>query len=133
MNDTVPFPPEACLSGVWVTALGYDKVPVDNASNWMKSLHYRTTFDRPVESEHTYLHFGAVDWYAEVWLNGVNLGNHTGGYSSFSLDATNALKSVGNELVVYTYVHQLGEERRGTAQEVVSRIHYSPLPPLPTT
>ena len=103
MSITVPFPPEACLSGVWVTGMGYDKVPTDNASNWMKSLHYRRVFDKPVESEHTYLHFGAVDWFADVWLNGVHLGNHTGGYSRWSLDATHALKSVANELVVYTY------------------------------
>ena len=48
-----------------------------------------------------YLHFGAVDYHATVWLNGQLLGEHEGGYLPFELDATAALRQVGpNELVV---------------------------------
>jgi beta-galactosidase/beta-glucuronidase len=34
------------------------------------------------------LNFGAVDWKADVWVNNVKIGSHTGGYTPFSLDIT---------------------------------------------
>ena len=34
------------------------------------------------------LHFGAVDWHSEVWLNGRRVGEHRGGYDAFSFDVT---------------------------------------------
>ena len=37
------------------------------------------------------LHFGAVDWEATVWVNGMQLGTHRGGYDRFELDVTPAL------------------------------------------
>ena len=47
------------------------------------------------------LHFGAVDYFATVWLNGHPLGEHEGGYLPFELDVTRALKfDAPNELVV---------------------------------
>eukprot|EP01052_Picozoa_sp_SAG31_P071958 SAG31_NODE_30917_length_374_cov_1.309091_1_plen_73_part_01 len=51
------------------------------------------------------LHFGAVDWKSVVYLNGVRLGAHTGGYSGFSytLSGTSALRATSNELLVWAY------------------------------
>ncbi|MFO7974476.1 MAG: glycoside hydrolase family 2 TIM barrel-domain containing protein [Candidatus Hydrogenedentota bacterium] len=46
------------------------------------------------------LEFEAVNYYAEVWLNGQSLGSHEGGYTPFSLPAGNALKIGNNRLVV---------------------------------
>ncbi|HZI75869.1 MAG TPA: hypothetical protein VFD73_17955, partial [Gemmatimonadales bacterium] len=47
------------------------------------------------------LHFGAVDYFATVWLNGRQIGEHEGGYLPFELDVTDALRDSGpNELVV---------------------------------
>ncbi|GGF00927.1 glycoside hydrolase family 2 protein [Mycetocola zhadangensis] len=40
-----------------------------------------------------HLHFGAVDYRAQVWLNGVHLGAHEGGHTPFSFDVTDALDS----------------------------------------
>ena len=34
------------------------------------------------------LHFGAVDWQATVWVNGVFVGKHEGGYTPFGFDIT---------------------------------------------
>jgi beta-galactosidase/beta-glucuronidase len=46
------------------------------------------------------IHFGAVDYEATVWVNGVEVGFHRGGHTPFSVDATDALKPGGNSLVV---------------------------------
>ena len=48
------------------------------------------------------MHFGAVDQYAHVFLNGTEIGEHAGGYESFSFDITDALLPE-NELVVYVF------------------------------
>jgi hypothetical protein len=45
--------------------------------------------------------FGAVDYFATVWLNGVQVGEHEGGYLPFELPVTGVLKpDQDNELVV---------------------------------
>lgn len=46
------------------------------------------------------LHFGAVDYGAQVWLNGVFLGEHQGGSASFSLDITRAARDGENRLTL---------------------------------
>lgn len=47
------------------------------------------------------LRFWAVDYLADVWLNGVHVGSHEGGETPFVLDITNTLKpEVENRLVV---------------------------------
>lgn len=47
------------------------------------------------------LNFGAVDWKADIWVNDIKVGQHTGGFTPFSLDITAALATKGdNKLVV---------------------------------
>ena len=46
------------------------------------------------------LHFGAVDWKTDVWVNGVKVGSHTGGFTPFSFDITAALSAEGNNLLL---------------------------------
>lgn len=89
----VPFPIESALSGV-------KKVLQSNQNLW-----YKRTFVKPNVSsnEHVLLHFGAVDWQATVFVNGKEIGQHTGGYTSFTFDITNQLKNGDNELVVKVY------------------------------
>lgn len=62
---------------------------------------YRRDFIAAKEAGRRYLlHFGAVNYRAEVWLNGTFLGAHEGGFTPFALDATEALKDGGNFLIV---------------------------------
>lgn len=84
----VPFCPESRLSGI-----GY----VD----FMQAVWYRRTLtvNKP-EGKRALLHFGAVDYECEVWLNGISCGGHKGGYTSFTLDVTDALRDGENVLVV---------------------------------
>ena len=87
----VPFPVESSLSGVQKPVTAKDR------------LWYRQTFTVPTEwkRKRLLLHFGAVDWEARVYVNGQEVGGHTGGYAPFSFDITDYLKSEGDqELVV---------------------------------
>ena len=65
----VPFCPESRYSGV------YDE-------GFHSVCWYARSFEVPgaLRGSRTLLHFGAVDYRAEVWLNGVRLGDHEGGY-----------------------------------------------------
>ena len=46
------------------------------------------------------LHFGAVDYYATLWLNGVQIGEHEGGYLPFELEVSPLLRPGDNELLL---------------------------------
>lgn len=56
-------------------------------------LWYHRTIDLPesVRGKRLLLHFGAVNWQTDVWVNGKQLGRHEGGYDPFSFDITNLL------------------------------------------
>ncbi|MBN1123069.1 MAG: hypothetical protein JXJ17_18490 [Anaerolineae bacterium] len=59
-------------------------------------------FDRPWgwADQRCYLRFDAVSYRAEVWLNGVAMGEHVGGYLPFEFDVMHYLAPVDNMLVV---------------------------------
>ena len=80
----VPFCYESALSGV-----GKPSIP-------NQTLIYRKIFTAPEKwlaaGKRVLLHFGAVNWKSAVTLNGVKLGEHTGGYDAFEYDITDALK-----------------------------------------
>lgn len=63
---------------------------------------YRTRFThrRSAARNRVLLHFGAVNYQAEVYLNGVKLGRHVGGFTPFSFEVTNLLSDTANSLVV---------------------------------
>ena len=85
----VPFSPETQLSGVHETGL-YSAV-------W-----YRREFTAPrlAPGDRLLLRFGAIDYYATVWVNGVKAGTHEGGYTPFAVDATEHLRPEGPQQVV---------------------------------
>ncbi len=88
----VPYPPESRLSGIG----DHSEHPVA----W-----YRRSFvlrDVPGfdGAARLLLHFGAVDYAASVWLNGVLLERQEGGHSSFSVDLTDALREGDAQVLV---------------------------------
>ena len=85
----VPFPLESTLSKVKKTLKKGEY------------LYYYKTFTLPKDfiKEEVYLHFQAVDQIATVYLNGVELGSHEGGYLPFSFEIKSHLKET-NELIV---------------------------------
>ena len=86
----VPFSPEAPLSGA-------SRGPAKD-----EYLHYRRSFTLPegFQKARVLLHFGAVDQIAEVFVNGVSAGKHSGGYWPFSVDITSLLREGENILRV---------------------------------
>ena len=64
-----------------------------------KALWYQRNFTVPKswKGQRILLHFGAVDWQAEIWVNDRKAGMHTGGYTPFSLDITDLLKKNGKQ------------------------------------
>jgi hypothetical protein len=111
----VPFPVESALSGVMKRA---------------ERLWYRRTFTVPKEwaGKRTLLHFGAVDWEANVWVNGKKLGTHKGGYDPFTFDVTDALKKEGEqELIVGVFdPTDAGTQPRGKQVRKPGGIYYTP-------
>jgi hypothetical protein len=65
-------------------------------------LWYRRAFTAPALSVggRLLLHFGAADWKCTVWVNGKEIGQHSGGYDPFTFDITDALREGENEIVV---------------------------------
>ena len=89
----VPFSPESELSGV-----GHRLLPTE-------CLWYRRQIEAPPgydpNTEDLLLHFGAVDQFAEVRLNGVSLAHHAGGYLPFSVALSETfINGIPNELIV---------------------------------
>ena len=65
------------------------------------SVWYKHSFDFDAKPGHRqFIHFGAVNYSAEIWLNGKKLGGHVGGFTSFNVEATDALQPKDNVLVV---------------------------------
>lgn len=71
-----------------------------------EKIWYRRTFDLTAlkPGKRYLLHFGAVDYYAQVWINGTYVGDHRGGYTPFSFDITKLLKEE-NQIVVCAEDH----------------------------
>ena len=67
------------------------------------------------------LHFDAVDWETVVYVNGIKVGEHTGGYDPFYFDITSALKEQEEqELVVYTY-DNTGAEGQAKGKQALNK------------
>lgn len=86
----VPFCPESQLSGV-------------GNKDFMNAVWYRRNIDAAPFGKKVLLNFGAVDYHTKVYVNGTFVGEHKGGYSSFSFDITDALKEEGNFVTVVAY------------------------------
>jgi hypothetical protein len=86
----VPYPVESALSGVM---------------EHHERLWYRRTFAVPADwnGRNVILHFGAVDFESEVYVNGKSVGVHRGGYDPFSYDITPASRAASRRLFRTTW------------------------------
>lgn len=113
----VPFCVESLLSGV------------EKRLSSKELLWYRRTFKYEViNDQRLLLHFGAVDWETQVWLNGNYLGSHTGGYLPFTFDVSNFVKDGCNELVLSVWDPTDDHwQQRGKQKSKNGGIYYTPV------
>ncbi|WP_254526941.1 MULTISPECIES: glycoside hydrolase family 2 protein [unclassified Sphingobacterium] len=78
----VPFAVESALSGVAKPVTKDDALWYNN----------KISIDKKLNKGQILLHFGAVDWECDIYVNGQHVGNHQGGFDPFSIDITKAIK-----------------------------------------
>ncbi len=62
---------------------------------------FKKSFDYEIkENKRLFVYFGAVNYKAEVYLNGVKLGIHEGGFTPFNFEISSIIKAKDNFLVV---------------------------------
>lgn len=113
-NILVPFPIESALSGIM---------------EQLDKFWYRRTFEIPSKwkGKKILIHFGAVDYEAEVFINEKKIGLHKGGYLPFSFDITDAVTNGKNELIVRVYdPTDKGGQPRGKQDSIQKGIMYTP-------
>lgn len=86
----VPFCPESKLSGIEHTDFMYGV--------WYKRT---VTLTEQQCAQRVVLHFGAVDYTANVFVNGKKVGTHKGGYISFAMDITEFVTPGENVITVF--------------------------------
>lgn len=114
----VPFAVESSLSGVG------ERLGSKN------ELWYERTFEISPKwnGKRILLHFGAVDWKADVWVNDISVGSHTGGYTPFSFDITAALAKGENTVRVRVWdPTDEGYQPRGKQVNNPNGIWYTPV------
>lgn len=57
--------------------------------------------EKKPNGERLFLHFGAVDYVAEVYCNGEHVLSHEGGYTPFAAEITDVVREGGNRITVY--------------------------------
>lgn len=115
----VPYAIESALSGVGKT-VGKDS-----------TLWYRTemTIDKALRKGRVLLHFGAVDWQCQVYVNGQQVGSHEGGFDPFSFDITPYLKKGAKQELVVGVWDPTNEGPQPNGKQVVNPhgIWYTPV------
>ena len=111
----VPFSPETPLSGV---------------NRMLKSneyLIYNKKFDLPDDFNKgkVFVHFGAVDQIAKVYLNGRFVGIHHGGYTPFSFEVSHLIQEHNTLNVVVRDLTEKNEYSRGKQKTNRGGIWYS--------
>ncbi len=99
MKIVVPYPWESKLSGI-------------ERTDYKGTAWYSREFTVPPEWENKniFVVFGAVDWFAKVWVNGKYIGQHEGGYTPFSLNITDAVRPGSNHVITVKVIDETNPE-----------------------
>jgi len=74
----------------------------ENLFYYEGTVWYKKSFDysKPNPGDRVFIYFGAVNYKADVYLNGKKIGKHIGGFTPFNFEVTNLLKEKDNFIVV---------------------------------
>lgn len=103
----VPYCPESELSGI-------------GCKDFMNCVWYRREIEIPEEwkkdmaekGDRILLQFGAVDYFATIYVNGKEAGSHKGGYASFSVDITDYINPQGTDVVTVCAMDEVRSGRQ---------------------
>lgn len=89
MKIIVPYAYQTKLSGI-------------NIQDFHDVVWYRRSFDLPehMKGKRIILHFGAVDYESDIWVNGHHVMSHIGGHVGFEVEITHVIKDKDNTIVV---------------------------------
>lgn len=97
----VPFCPESTLSGI-------------GDIDFMYSVWYKREIDIKDKENLVILHIGACDYLTTVYVNGKEVGTHSGGYTSFAFDITDFVEVGKNTLIINAFdENRLGRQPKG--------------------
>lgn len=96
---TVPFVYQAAASGIGDTTV-HDVV-------WYQR---EVNLEKPQDNQRVLLHFGAVDYFARIYVNDQYIGAHEGGDAEFSFDITTALKIGDQQRITVCAVDRTDDE-----------------------
>jgi beta-glucuronidase len=106
-SATAGYDPAARVSDMaWLSAMRAVDVPHTWAIGPDHDFHgvgwYAKTFILPpgLASQHIELNFGATFSVAQVWVNGVAVGGHAGGFTAYGLDVSKAVRPGDNHILV---------------------------------
>ena len=76
------------------------------------TIWYKKSFDYPsvTSGRRVFVHFGAINYRADVYLNGKKLGVHKGGFTPFSFEMTDLLREKDNFLIIRVNNTRMAEE-----------------------
>jgi len=102
----VPFCPESALSGVghtdFIRAMWY---------------HRKIQIPRTWSGHDVLIHFGAVDYEGELFLDGVSVGTHFGGTVSFSFDITRHVTIGGTHDLILRVADNLQTDKQPSGKQ----------------
>lgn len=95
--------------------------------DYMGAAWYRTEIDLPEfrDTRHVLLKFGAVDYFCEVFVNGIPVGTHEGGYTPFSFDISRVVHAGVNLLVIRVIDPPMNEAEN---RELFPEMMYNEIP-----
>jgi beta-glucuronidase len=79
---------------------------------------YKKQFDYALQSgNRLFLHFGAVNYLADIYLNGEKIGSHEGGFTPFQFEITEKVKDGNNTVIVKVNNNRLGNGLPGNGYD----------------
>ena len=141
-NEAEFFDQKILVPFSWASPLSQIKHPKVNVGWYYRTFEVKNP--KKWSGKQTYLNFCASDFNTTVWINGKEIGSHSGGYTPFDFNISGTLKSGENKMVVRVEDEELqnrpsGKQYYGNAKGIwqtvylearsenyISFIHFTP-------